>query len=65
VEVTMAEWQYLIHHVELSSGANLDQQLANALAEFGQKGWELAEVLPDRETPDGYRLIFKSAKPMD
>ncbi len=61
----MAEWQYLIHHVELGSAADFDQQLANALAEFGQRGWELAELLPDSENPGAYRVIFKSPKPMD
>lgn len=61
----MAEWQYLIHRVELDRGENFDQQLTTTLSEFGKKGWELAELLPVPDKPGAYRLIFKSAKPMD
>lgn len=61
----MAEWQYQLHHVELKTGADFDNQLATALSEFGKKGWELADALPEKDKPGAYLLIFKSAKPMD
>ena len=61
----MAEWQYKIHHVDLEPGNSFDTQLAATLSEFGKKGWELAQALPEKERPGSYVLIFKSAKPLD
>jgi Domain of unknown function (DUF4177) len=61
----MAEWQYRIHRVEVAAGSDLDNQLASALAEYGKEGWELVEILQPHENSGGYRLIFKSEKPMD
>ena len=61
----MAEWQYQIQRVELESGGNFDQQLAETLEQYGGKGWELVEVLPQPNNPNVYRLIFKAPKPLD
>ena len=61
----MAEWQYQIHRVELESGNDLDQRLQNALEQYGAKGWELVEVVPQQDRPNLYRLIFKAPKPLD
>jgi hypothetical protein len=61
----MAEWQYQIHRVELESGSDFDQQLENTLKQYGVKGWELVEVLPQEDRPNVYRLIFKAPKPLD
>ncbi|MBV9302869.1 MAG: DUF4177 domain-containing protein [Acidobacteriaceae bacterium] len=61
----MAEWQYQIHRVELASGNDFDQELANMLEQYGTKGWELVEVLPQQDSPKVYRLIFKAPKPLD
>jgi hypothetical protein len=61
----MAEWQYKIQRVELESGSDFDQQLEKALEQYGVKGWELVEVLPQQERPNVYRLIFKAPKPLD
>lgn len=61
----MAEWQYQIQRVEFVPGDDFDQQLAQALEQYGGKGWELVEVLPQQDRPDVYRLIFKAPKPLD
>jgi hypothetical protein len=61
----MAEWQYQIQRVELEPGPDFDQQLGNALAHYGTKGWELVEVLPQQDKPNVYRFIFKAPKPLD
>ena len=61
----MAEWQYKIQRVEMESGSDFDQQLENTLEQYGVKGWELVEVLPQQEQPSVYRLIFKAPKPLD
>lgn len=61
----MAEWQYQIHRVELRSDSDFDQELENALEQYGIKGWELVEVLPQHDRPNVYRLIFKAPKPLD
>lgn len=61
----MAEWQYQIERVQLESENDLDQQLQQTLTEYGAKGWELVEVLGLQESPNSYRLIFKSPKPLD
>jgi len=64
-EVLMAEWQYQIQRVELRSGSDFDQELETTLQEYGAKGWELVEVLPQHDSPSVYRLIFKAPKPLD
>jgi hypothetical protein len=61
----MAEWQYVIQHIELDPGDAFDEQLTSALSEYGKKGWELAEILPKDEAARAYRLILKCAKPLD
>ena len=61
----MAEWQYQIQRVELESDNDFDQQLASSLEQYGAKGWELVEVLPQQDRPGVYRLIFKAPKPLD
>ena len=61
----MAEWQYQIQRVELGSGNDFDQELEKALEQYGAKGWELVEVLPQHDRPTVYRLIFKAPKPLD
>ena len=61
----MAEWQYQIHRVELGSGNEFDEELEKTLEEYGAKGWELVEVLPQHDSTSMYRLIFKSPKPLD
>jgi hypothetical protein len=61
----MAEWQYQIQRVELESGNDFDQELEKTLEQFGAKGWELVEVLPQHGSPTVYRLIFKAPKPLD
>jgi hypothetical protein len=64
-EVLMAEWQYQIQRVELRSGSDFDQELEKALQQYGARGWELVEVLPQHDSPSVYRLIFKAPKPLD
>jgi hypothetical protein len=61
----MAEWQYQIQRVELGPGSEFDQELGKALEQYGAKGWELVEVLPQHDSPSVYRLIFKAPKPLD
>ena len=61
----MAEWQYQIHLVELEPGSDFDQQIEKALEQYGVKGWELVDVLPQHDRPNIYRLIFKAPKPLD
>ncbi len=61
----MAEWQYQIHRVELEFGHDFDQELEKTLQQYGAKGWELVEVLPQQDSPSVYRLIFKAPKPLD
>ena len=61
----MAEWQYQIRRVEFQSGPDFDQQLENTLDQYGADGWELVEMLPEREKPNSYRLIFKAQKSLD
>jgi hypothetical protein len=61
----MAEWQYQIQRVELESGPDFDQQLARTLEQYGAKGWELVEVLPQQDNQNVYRFIFKAPKPLD
>lgn len=61
----MAEWQYQIQRVELGSDNDFDQDLEQALEQYGAKGWELVEVLPQHDSPTVYRLIFKAPKPLD
>jgi hypothetical protein len=61
----MAEWQYQIQRVELGSGNDFDQELEEKLGQYGAKGWELVEVLPEHGSTTVYRLIFKAPKPLD
>lgn len=61
----MAEWQYQIHRIEFESGSNFDQQLEITLQRYGADGWELVEVLPEQESRNVYRFIFKAPKPLD
>jgi hypothetical protein len=62
-EVIMAEWQYRIQRITIQS--DTDSELESALADYGKKGWELVEILPESEGSGSYRLIFKSPKPLD
>ena len=63
--LTVAEWLYQIHRVEIPTDADLDAQIEKILLERGAKGWELVQVM-HRQTGDPvYRLIFKTQKPMD
>ena len=63
----MAEWQYQIHRIELLHDADLDDQIAKVLHDYGTKGWELVQVLHPHNVPEDsiYRLIFKIEKPLD
>ena len=61
----MAEWQYQIYRIELKPGSDFDQRLQMALGEYGGKGWELVEILPQQGISDTYSLIFKAPKPLD
>ena len=61
----MAEWQYEIHRVEFGPGNQFDEELEKTLEQYGAKGWELVEVLPQQDNAGVYRLIFKSPKPLD
>ncbi len=60
----MAEWQYLIHRLEIDPSAEFDQQWLTTLEDLGAKGWELSEVLEPKNDTNLYRLIFKSSKPL-
>ena len=61
----MPEWQYQIRRVELEPGADFDQLLEKTLSNYGADGWELVEVLTQKDDRDVYRLIFKAPKPLD
>lgn len=61
----MAEWQYQIHRVDVGSPSDSDLELEKTLEQFGAKGWELVEILTQHGSPNEYRLIFKSPKPLD
>lgn len=61
----MSVWLYQIHQLELPSGVDLDIQIQKVLREYGERGWELAQVLADSTSGDrAYRLIFKTEKPL-
>jgi hypothetical protein len=61
----VAEWQYRIERIELKPDAEPDAQLEIILQEYGQKGWELVQVLHGQQAPDNpkCRLIFKTERP--
>ncbi len=59
----MAQWRYQIHQAKFDSGAELDGQLQKILCEYGDKGWELVQVLRPRDSTD-YHLVFKTQKPL-
>ena len=59
----MAQWLYQIHQKRLESGADLDEQLQKILGEYGDKGWELVQILLPQDST-GYHLVFKTQKPL-
>ena len=56
----MAEWKYLTKSVQLNN-QDIFKQLEEVLHEYGEKGWELVQVLPPNEGST-YHLIFKIEK---
>lgn len=61
----MSVWLYQIHPIERPSGVDLDAQIQKVLREYGERGWELVQVLDGAATGDKmYRLIFKTEKPL-
>jgi hypothetical protein len=61
----MPEWQYQVRRIELGPGPNFDQQLEETLGKYGADGWELVEVIPEQDSRNLYRFIFKAPKPLD
>jgi hypothetical protein len=59
----MAQWRYQIHQKKIESGADLDEQLQKILCEYGNKGWELVQILRPQDST-AYRLVFKTQKPL-
>jgi hypothetical protein len=58
----MAEWKYLTKSVQLKN-QDIFKHLEEVLHEYGEKGWELVQVLPPSEGST-YHLIFKIEKPI-
>jgi hypothetical protein len=59
----MAQWLYQIHQKRLESGADLDEQLQKILGGYGEKGWELVQILRPQDSTD-YHLVLKRQKPL-
>ncbi len=59
----MAQWQYLINQTPLDTTGDLDERLQQILSEYGDRGWELVQVLRPQDGTN-YRLVFKTQKPL-
>jgi hypothetical protein len=63
--VNMPEWEYMIEPIGESNLRNYDS-LESILKDHGEKGWELASIMPDelskRRDTISFWLVFKKEK---